>query len=140
MNRDDRLDGPGVPGQQPFQRWDIHIERSLIDINEGRSCPGERDRFERCDKGERCCHDNVTASDIQPPQRRMERVRSGTHGDTMPDLMRACKGSLEVGNCLPENKLGIGNDILDCGIDLRFDVKVLLVKISERNVHQEIEK
>ena len=62
-------------------------------------------------------------------------VRSGADAEALLNAVCRGKFGFEFGDCLPEYKCGIVDDLLDRRIDFSFDGLVLKFQVEKRDGH-----
>src|ERR1051325_3432011 len=137
MNRNDGADRFAPrPEEVLLELCGIERVGSGIDIDEDRRRAEEKDCLHRPEEGERGGDDFIPPAGAAGPEGEMERVCPGADPDAMTGAVRLRKCLLKGSHSAPENELGAVDDVLDGGIDLRFECEVLGVKICEGNLQR----
>ena len=116
------------------------IESDRIDIAEDRSCIQPGDDTGRCEKRIRGRDDLVTRTDVERHQRKQQRVGAGRDADAVTGIRVGRDLLLELDDLRPEYEVLGSTEIADCGLDGRFQRRVLRAQVEQRNLHQKTDE
>jgi hypothetical protein len=127
----DRHDRPRARRDCALEEPRIEVAGVGLDIDQHRLRPEEHDHLHGCDEGERAGDHFVARLDVERYQRDEERVGAAGANDGVLHADMGRQALLELRDLGAEDVLAVVENLLDAGVDGRFQRPVLGLEVYE---------